>query len=44
VMLIGHHKGHTSKEKIDCFFGCAHPEGYRKALNRCGLPPRSRCP
>lgn len=34
VMLIGHHKGRDTKEKIDCYFGMAHPEGYRKAL-RC---------
>lgn len=34
VMLIGHHKGKDTKEKIACHFGCAHPEGYRKAL-RC---------
>src|SRR3954471_6586409 len=34
VMLIGHHKGRDTKEKIACNFGLAHPEGYRKAL-RC---------
>jgi len=34
VMLIGHHKGRDTKEKIACSFGLAHPEGYRKAL-RC---------
>jgi acetyl-CoA carboxylase carboxyl transferase subunit alpha len=34
VMLIGHHKGRDTKEKIQCYFGLAHPEGYRKAL-RC---------
>lgn len=34
VMLIGTHKGRDTKEKIDCYFGLAHPEGYRKAL-RC---------
>jgi acetyl-CoA carboxylase carboxyl transferase subunit alpha len=34
VMLIGHHKGKDTKEKVQCFFGLAHPEGYRKAL-RC---------
>ena len=34
VMLIGHHKGQGTKEKIACNFGLAHPEGYRKAL-RC---------
>ena len=34
VMLIGHHKGRDTKERVQCYFGCAHPEGYRKAL-RC---------
>jgi acetyl-CoA carboxylase carboxyl transferase subunit alpha len=34
VMLIGHHKGKDTKEKVQCYFGLAHPEGYRKAL-RC---------
>jgi acetyl-CoA carboxylase carboxyl transferase subunit alpha len=34
VMLIGHHKGRDTKEKVQCSFGLAHPEGYRKAL-RC---------
>ncbi len=33
-MIIGHHKGKDTKEKIAAHFGCAHPEGYRKAL-RC---------
>src|SRR3984885_13423845 len=27
VMLIGHHKGRDTKEKISCYFGLAHPEG-----------------
>ncbi len=34
VMLIGTHKGRDTKEKVQCYFGLAHPEGYRKAL-RC---------
>jgi acetyl-CoA carboxylase carboxyl transferase subunit alpha len=34
VVLIGHHKGRDTKEKVKCSFGLAHPEGYRKAL-RC---------
>ncbi|MFQ5805811.1 MAG: acetyl-CoA carboxylase carboxyltransferase subunit alpha [Phycisphaerae bacterium] len=32
VMLIGHHKGRDTREKIESNFGCAHPDGYRKAL------------
>jgi acetyl-CoA carboxylase carboxyl transferase subunit alpha len=44
VMLIGHQKGHTLKEKSECLFGCAHPEGYRKALNRMKLAAKFRLP
>ena len=33
VMLIGHNKGKDIKERMACNFGCAHPEGYRKALH-----------
>ena len=32
VMLIGHQKGKDLKERIACNYGCAHPEGYRKAI------------
>jgi acetyl-CoA carboxylase carboxyl transferase subunit alpha len=31
-MIVAHHKGKDTKEKIACHFGCAHPEGYRKAM------------
>src|SRR3954451_19826815 len=34
VMIIGHQKGHNLRERNECLYGCAHPEGYRKAL-RC---------
>jgi len=34
IMLVGHHKGRNLQERQKCFYGCAHPEGYRKALNR----------
>ena len=32
VVVIGHQKGHTTKELIARNFGMANPEGYRKAL------------
>ncbi|MEM9398706.1 MAG: acetyl-CoA carboxylase carboxyltransferase subunit alpha [Verrucomicrobiota bacterium] len=32
VMVIGHQKGRDTKENVMRNFGCAHPEGYRKAL------------
>src|SRR5258708_37399301 len=34
VMRRGHQKGRDTREKVQCSFGLAHPEGYRKAL-RC---------
>jgi acetyl-CoA carboxylase carboxyl transferase subunit alpha len=43
-LLVGHQKGKETSEKIACHFGCAHPEGYRKALRvmklaeKFGLP------
>jgi acetyl-CoA carboxylase carboxyl transferase subunit alpha len=44
VMLIGHQKGHTLSENRECLYGCAHPEGYRKALNRMRLAAKFRMP
>jgi acetyl-CoA carboxylase carboxyl transferase subunit alpha len=44
VMLIGHQKGHTTKERMECFYGCAHPEGYRKALVKMKLAAKYRLP
>ncbi len=44
VMLVGHQKGHTLQERQECFYGCAHPEGYRKALNRMRLAAKFRLP
>jgi len=32
VLIVGQNKGRTTKEKIACNFGCANPEGYRKAI------------
>jgi acetyl-CoA carboxylase carboxyl transferase subunit alpha len=32
VMFVGHQKGKTIAERNACNYGCAHPEGYRKAL------------
>ena len=44
VVVVGHQKGRTYKERSACSFGCAHPEGYRKAIlkmkmaEKYGLP------
>jgi len=32
VVIVGHQKGRTTKEKLFRNFGMPHPEGYRKAL------------
>jgi acetyl-CoA carboxylase carboxyl transferase subunit alpha len=37
VMVVGHQKGRTVKERSVCHFGCAHPEGYRKAIAKMKL-------
>jgi acetyl-CoA carboxylase carboxyl transferase subunit alpha len=44
VMVIGHQKGRTTKERTACFFGCAHPEGYRKALAKMKLAAKFQVP
>jgi acetyl-CoA carboxylase carboxyl transferase subunit alpha len=44
VMVIGHQKGRTTKERTACYFGCAHPEGYRKALAKMKLAAKFRVP
>jgi len=44
VMLIAHNKGRDTKERIACNFGCAHPEGYRKALLKMRLAAKYRLP
>ena len=43
-MIIGHQKGRTTNEKIACHFGCAHPEGYRKALLKMQLAEKYGLP
>lgn len=44
VMLVGHQKGRNLKERQQCFYGCAHPEGYRKALGKMKLAAKYRLP
>jgi acetyl-CoA carboxylase carboxyl transferase subunit alpha len=44
VMLIGQQKGHTLGERNECLFGCAHPEGYRKALKNMRMAAKFRLP
>jgi acetyl-CoA carboxylase carboxyl transferase subunit alpha len=40
VVVIGHQKGRTTKDKLDRNFGMAHPEGYRKAMRVMELAER----
>ncbi len=44
VMVVGHQKGKTLKERNECYFGCAHPEGYRKAMAKMKLAAKFHMP
>ena len=44
VMVIGHQKGRDTKENVMRNFGCAHPEGYRKAIRLMRLAGKFRVP
>jgi acetyl-CoA carboxylase carboxyl transferase subunit alpha len=44
VMLVGHQKGKNLAERKACNFGCAHPEGYRKALLKMRLAAKFGLP
>jgi acetyl-CoA carboxylase carboxyl transferase subunit alpha len=44
ILLVGHRKGRDTKERQNCNFGCAHPEGYRKALHKMKMAERFGLP
>src|SRR3989338_4841190 len=44
AMMIGHQKGRDTKENVMRNFGCAHPEGYRKAMRLMQLAEKFRLP
>lgn len=44
IMIIGHQKGHTLKERQEHTFGMARPEGYRKAMRLAGLAEKFGLP
>jgi len=44
VVVIGHQKGRDTKENLRRNFGCAHPEGYRKALRVMQLAEEFQLP
>jgi acetyl-CoA carboxylase carboxyl transferase subunit alpha len=41
---VAHRKGRTTKERLQYNFGCAHPEGYRKALRKMRLAEKLKLP
>lgn len=44
IAVVGHQKGKDTKENIERNFGCAHPEGYRKAMRVMHLAERFAMP
>ena len=44
VLVIGHQKGRDIKQQVERNFGCAHPEGYRKALRLMKLAEKFNIP
>lgn len=44
VMIIGSQKGRDTKSNLACNFGCAYPEGYRKALRLMRLADKFNVP
>ena len=44
VMILGSQKGRDTKSNVECNFGCAHPEGYRKALRLMKLADKFGVP
>lgn len=44
VLVVGHQKGKSLKERNACYFGCAHPEGYRKAMAKMRLAAKFHMP
>ncbi|MEY4830406.1 MAG: hypothetical protein RLZZ562_2202 [Planctomycetota bacterium] len=43
-LLVGHRKGKNVKDRLACNFGCAHPEGYRKAMQKMRLAEKLKLP
>ena len=43
-MVIGTQKGRDTKSNLECNFGCAYPEGYRKALRLMRLAAKFNVP
>ena len=44
VVVLGHQKGRTFQDRTENFFGCAHPEGYRKAMAKMRMASKYNLP
>ena len=44
IAVVGHQRGKDTRENLERNFGCAHPEGYRKAMRVMKLAERFRLP
>ncbi len=44
VLILGHQKGRTTKQKMERNFGMAKPEGYRKCMRLMGMAERMKMP
>jgi acetyl-CoA carboxylase carboxyl transferase subunit alpha len=44
VVIVGHQKGRSTKQKVERNFGMARPEGYRKAMRLFEMAERFRMP
>lgn len=44
LMVVGHQKGRNLKERQESYFGCAHPEGYRKAMKKMQMAEKYGLP
>ena len=43
-MVLGHQKGRTFNDRQQTHFGCAHPEGYRKAMAKMRMAAKYGLP
>jgi acetyl-CoA carboxylase carboxyl transferase subunit alpha len=44
ILILGHQKGRDIKEQVVRNFGCAHPEGYRKAMRLMRMAEKFHIP
>lgn len=44
ILIVGHQKGRTTKQKMERNFGMARPEGYRKAMRVMQMADRFKMP